>query len=197
MSRARAGSGLAPGNSADSGDPSSDRSGLAPGTSATPDGAQPEPGRAYPLVTVGALIVGPTGRLLLIRTHKWGDRWGVPGGKVDWGESLLQAVHREVREETGLELAAVHWGPVQEAVLHPQFHRPAHFVLINVVARARGQDVQLNEEAQAFRWCSADEAAALDLNEPTVRLLEHYRAFGFATPELREPPLRGEPEEAA
>lgn len=170
---------------------------VAPATRTSPDGARPEPGRAYPLVTVGALIVSPTGRLLLIRTHKWGDRWGVPGGKVDWGESLLQAVHREVREETALDLTAVHWGPVQEAVLHPQFHRPAHFVLINVVARACREEVRLNEEAQAFRWCSAAEAAALDLNEPTARLLEHYRAHGFATPELRDPPMRGAPEDAA
>ncbi len=195
MSRASDAGGVAP--EAGSGVAAEAGSGVAAGSDVHPDGARPDPGRAYPLVTVGALIVGPTGRLLLIRTHKWGDRWGVPGGKVDWGESLLQAVHREVHEETGLELSSVHWGPVQEAVLHPQFHRPAHFVLINVVARARGEDVRLNEEAQAFRWCSATEAAALDLNEPTVRLLEHYRANGFATPELREPPLRGDPEAAA
>jgi ADP-ribose pyrophosphatase YjhB (NUDIX family) len=154
-------------------------------------GARAEAGAAYPLVTVGALIIGPSGRLLLIRTHKWGGRWGVPGGKVDWGESLLAAVHREVREETGLQLAEVRWGPLQEAVLHPEFHREAHFLLVNVIARATGEAVTLNDEAQAFAWCTPAEAAALDLNEPTARLLEHYRAHGLATPALREPPLRG------
>ncbi len=156
-----------------------------------PAGAHPAPGLSYPLVTIGALIVGPSGRVLLIRTHKWGDRWGVPGGKVDWGESLLQAVHREVREETGLQLSEVRWGPVQEAVLHPQFHRDAHFVLINVVARATDEAVRLNDEAQSSAWCTPAEAAGRDLNEPTARLLEHYRAFGLTTPALHEPPLRG------
>ena len=155
-----------------------------------PAGASPEPGHAYPLVTVGALIVGPGGRLLLIRTHKWGDRWGVPGGKVDWGESLLEAVHREVREETGLSLSEVRWGPLQEAVLHPQFHRPAHFVLVNVVARTADERVTLNDEAQEWAWCTVAEAAALDLNEPTVRLLEHYRAHGLTTPALHGPRAR-------
>jgi ADP-ribose pyrophosphatase YjhB (NUDIX family) len=162
----------------------------APVTTA-PDGAAPQPGRRYPLPTVGALIVSPRDRLLLIRTHKWGDRWGVPGGKVDWGESLLEAVHREVREETGLTIDDVRWGPVQEAVLHPEFHRPAHFVLINVVARSRGEEVTLNDEAQAYAWCTPDEAEALDLNEPTRRLLAHYREHGLGTPPLTPPPVRG------
>jgi ADP-ribose pyrophosphatase YjhB (NUDIX family) len=152
-----------------------------------PAGARPEPGRRYPLVTVGALVVGPSGRVLLIRTHKWGDRWGVPGGKVDWGESLLEAVHREVREETGLELTEVRWGPLQEAVLSAQFHREAHFVLVNVVARTLHEHVTLNDEAQEWAWCTPAEAAARDLNEPTARLLEHYRAFGLTTQALRGP----------
>lgn len=159
-------------------------------TASTPDGARPEPGVAYPLVTVGALIVGPSGRVLLIRTHKWGDRWGVPGGKVDWGESLLDAVHREVHEETGLTLEEVRWGPTQEAVFHPEFHREAHFVLVNVIARADGERVRLNDEAQAFRWCDPAEAAALDLNEPTRKLIEHYRAHGLGGAVMRQPPLR-------
>jgi len=156
-----------------------------------PPGARPDPGRTYPLATVGALIVGPDARVLLIRTHKWGDRWGVPGGKVDWGESLLEAVHREVREETGLSLSDVRWGPVQEAVSHPEFHRDAHFILVNVVARASTAAVTLNDEAQAYAWCTPAEAATYDLNEPTRRLLEHYRSHGFATSTLGAPRLRG------
>jgi ADP-ribose pyrophosphatase YjhB (NUDIX family) len=156
-----------------------------------PPGALRQPGRGYPLVTVGALVVGPSGRLLLIRTHKWRDRWGVPGGKVDLGETLLAAVHREVREETGLELGAVVWAPVHEAVDHPQFHRPAHFVLLNFVARSIGEAVTLNDEAQAHAWLTADEALLLDLNHPTRALVEHYVEHGFATPALVADPATG------
>ncbi len=156
-----------------------------------PAGAHPEPGRGYPLVTVGALIVGPSGRVLLVRTHKWGDRWGVPGGKVDLGETLLAAVHREVREETGLSLGAVAWAPTHEAVDHPEFHRRAHFVLLNFVARATSEDVALNDEAQAYAWTTPDEALRMDLNAPTRALVEHYRAHGFATPELVAEPTTG------
>lgn len=169
--------------------------GSLPGTPAgagdAPLGAAPEPGRGYPLVTVGALIVGPSGRLLLIRTHKWGDRWGVPGGKVDLGETLLAAVQREVREETGLALTDVAWAPTHEAVDHPQFHRPAHFVLLNFIARAAGEEVTLNDEAQDHVWLTAEAALAMDLNAPTRALVEHYRACGFATPRLVADPTTG------
>lgn len=158
---------------------------------AAPAGAQPEPGRGYPLVTVGALIVGPSGRVLLVRTHKWGDRWGVPGGKVDLGETLLTAVHREVREETGLTLGTVAWAPTHEAVDHPEFHRPAHFVLLNFVARATDEDVVLNDEAQAHAWTTPEEALRMELNAPTRALVEHYRAHGFATPALVAEPTTG------
>jgi 8-oxo-dGTP pyrophosphatase MutT (NUDIX family) len=156
-----------------------------------PLGAAAAPGHVVPLVTVGALIVGPSGRLLLIRTHKWRDRWGVPGGKVDRGETLLAAVHREVREETGLTLTEVVWAPVSEAVDHPEFHRSAHFVLLNFVARSSGEGVTLNDEAQAYAWLPLPEALALDLNHPTRVLVEHYATHGFATPRLVADPATG------
>jgi len=156
-----------------------------------PAGASPVPGHAYPLVTVGALLVGPSDRVLLIRTHKWRDRWGVPGGKVDLGETLLAAVHREVREETGLELDEVVWAPTHEAVGHPEFHRPAHFVLLNFVARARGEAVTLNDEAQDHAWVTPQEALAMDLNAPTRALVAHYVLHGFATPQLIADPATG------
>ena len=156
-----------------------------------PPGAAAEPGRAYPLVTVGALLVGPSGRVLVIRTHKWRDRWGVPGGKVDLGETLLDAVRREVREETGLEAVDVVWAPVQEAVDHPQFHRPAHFVLLNFVARVDDERVTLNDEAQAYAWVDPEAALGMDLNDPTRALVDHYLRHGFAAPTLVADRRRG------
>jgi 8-oxo-dGTP diphosphatase len=55
---------------------------------------------------VGAVIHDPTGRLLLIRRGHDPHRglWSLPGGRIEAGESPEQAVVREVREETGLEV---------------------------------------------------------------------------------------------
>lgn len=137
-----------------------------------------------PLATVGVLVVGPSGRLLLVRTHKWRGRWGVPGGKIEYGETMAQAARREVREETGLELGDIHWAPVQEAVNSPEFHAAAHFVLLNYVATSASEEVRLNEEAQEHAWVAPHDALALDLNGPTRVLVRHYLERGLRTPLL-------------
>ena len=60
-----------------------------------------------PVVTVGALVFNDAGEVLLVRTHKWSNLWGIPGGKVKWGEPSEVALRREIREETALEIAEV------------------------------------------------------------------------------------------
>ncbi len=129
---------------------------------------------AYPLVTVGALVIGPSQRGLFVRTRKWRGLWGVPGGKVHYGERLEAALRRELAEETGLALSRIFRGPVQEAIDSPEFHRPAHMILLNFVAHSEREDVQLNEEADAYVWLPPDEALAFNLNEPTRHLVQFY-----------------------
>ena len=130
----------------------------------------------YPLATVGALVRRPDGRVLLIRTHKWRDTWGVPGGKIDYGETMKAALEREFLEETGLSLTHVYWGPVQEAVQSPEFYKDAHFILLNFVALTDDEHVTLNDEAQKYVWTTPEDALTFDLNTPTRRLLEFYLA---------------------
>jgi ADP-ribose pyrophosphatase YjhB (NUDIX family) len=129
----------------------------------------------YPLATVGALVINPAGECLLIRSHKWHDTWAVPGGKIDYGESMVQALKREFLEETGLQLSRICWAPVQEAVNSAEFYKPAHFILLNFIAYSEQQDVTLNDEAQMYAWLALEDALGYDLNTPTRRLLEFYR----------------------
>ena len=132
-----------------------------------------------PLATVGALVLDPSGNGLFIHTHKWRDTWGVPGGKIEYGEPILAAVHRELKEETGLEIHDVRWAPTLEAVNDAAFHKPAHFVLLNMTARCTETHVQLNDEADASAWLPLRDAlATLDLNEPTRKLVRHVLRNG-------------------
>ncbi|MBE2181559.1 MAG: NUDIX domain-containing protein [Chthoniobacterales bacterium] len=124
-----------------------------------------------PVATVGALI-GRDGKLLMIRTRKWSGKWGIPGGKIERGEAAEDALRREVLEETGLRLRDVRFVMAQDCVDSEEFHRPAHFLLLNYTADAESGEVRLNEEAEEFRWVTPAEAAAMDLNRPTRRLLE-------------------------
>jgi ADP-ribose pyrophosphatase YjhB (NUDIX family) len=74
-----------------------------------------------PLLTVGALVKGPSDRVLIAKTSKWSGLWGVPGGKVEWNETLEVALVREFREEVGLELTNIRFALLQQAILDPKF----------------------------------------------------------------------------
>lgn len=125
-----------------------------------------------PVVCVGALVWGPGERVLLVETTKWRGLWGVPGGKVDWGETLEAAVSREFREETGLNLTEVRYAQTQEAVLSPEFHKPAHMLLVDFFARTASLTVTPNEEIVDWSWATLDEALTLPLNTYTRTLVE-------------------------
>ncbi len=136
-----------------------------------------------PVSTVGALILNRAGEMLLIRTHKWSHRWGIPGGKIKRGESCEQALIREITEETALTLSGIEFVMVQDCIEPPEFQRSAHFLLLNYVARCQDDDPQvvLNEEAQAFQWLPLAAALRMDLNIPTRILIEECVQRGLVS----------------
>ena len=126
-----------------------------------------------PLATVGALIFNRVGEVLMIRTHKWSNKWGIPGGKIKWSETSEAALRREIKEETDLRVSDIKFVLVQDCIHSKEFYRDAHFVLLNYTCRAAGNPlVKLNDEGQEFRWLSLADAKKLKLNKPTKVLLE-------------------------
>jgi phosphoglycolate phosphatase len=133
--------------------------------------ATPEEGRP-PLSTVGGLIYNAKGEVLMLRTHKWSNKWGIPGGKIKWGETSEAALKREIKEETNLKVMDIRFVLVQDCIHSREFYRDAHFVLLNYTCRVTGkEDVKLNHEAQEFQWLTPVAAMKLKLNKPTKILL--------------------------
>ena len=131
----------------------------------------------HPIATVGALIFNSEQKVLMVRTHKWSNLWGIPGGKPKFGESSLDALRREIEEETGLDIEHVRFVLAQDCIHSPEFHRDAHFVLLNYLCQAPGnQQVHLNDEAEEYQWVSLQDALCLPLNQPTRLLIETVRA---------------------
>ena len=126
-----------------------------------------------PISTVGALIFNPAGEVLMIRTHKWSNLWGIPGGKIKLNEAADEALRREVREETGLEIQNIRFAIVQDCISSKEFYREAHFVLLNYTCTSAGGQVTLNDEAEEYQWIKPEDALKkLPLNTPTRILIE-------------------------
>jgi phosphoglycolate phosphatase len=121
-----------------------------------------------PLATVGGLIFNSKNEVLMIRTHKWSNLWGIPGGKIKWGETSEAALRREILEETGLKISGIKFVLVQDCIHSKEFYRDAHFVLLNYTCRCQGKpQVVLNDEGREFRWVKMAGAKQMKLNKPT------------------------------
>jgi phosphoglycolate phosphatase len=148
-----------------------------------------------PLATVGALIFNSKNEALMIRTHKWSNLWGIPGGKIKWGETSEAALRREILEETGLKISDIKFVLVQDCIRSKEFYRDAHFVLLNYTCRCAGKNpcVKLNDEAREFRWLKPAGAKKLKLNKPTKILLAAVlkrNTVRAAKPQIRNPKSR-------
>ena len=127
----------------------------------------------------------------MLQTHKWSDKWGIPGGKIRWGETAEEALRREVLEETNLSVEDIRLALIQDAVRPPEFYRPAHFLLLNYTCCAIPPlNPRLNHEAQAFQWVPLQEALEMNLNDPTRKLIHavNHLADKPATTTLPNPP---------
>ena len=122
-----------------------------------------------PLVGVGAVIVDDhreENRVLLIRrgTAPLLGEWSLPGGVLECGETLREAVVREAREETGLVVETGEMLGVYERVIRGEQGRVRyHYVLIDFLCRPVGGDLKAGSDATDVRWFTRDELPALNL----------------------------------
>jgi len=113
-------------------------------------------------VVASALIVGKDKKILLIKSHKWGDQYLLPGGHVEQDETILDAAKREGEEETGLELKPLYCVNVGELINDPTFYRKAHLIYFHIVCEAVTSEVHLDEkELKEFIWAVPEEALNL------------------------------------
>ncbi len=126
-----------------------------------------------PISTVAALIQNTAGEILFLKSPKWSGKWALPAGKVEFGETLIEAMKREALEETGLSLNSLTSLLVQELRSPEDFHTPAHFISHAFLAECDTTNVIRNEESTESAWQTPSSALELDLNTPTRELLEH------------------------
>jgi 8-oxo-dGTP diphosphatase len=115
-----------------------------------------------PIAGVGAVIWNDRGEIVLIRRGqepRLGE-WSIPGGRLEWGESVREAIIREVREETGLDVEIDGLIDVVDSVTRNASDEVVrHYVLIDFLARHIGGTLRAGSDAAEARWVAY---AALD-----------------------------------
>jgi len=113
--------------------------------------------------------------VLLVRSHKWGEKYTVPGGHIELGERAEDAIEREVKEETGLDSVAEDLLIVQQAIYPKDYHKHEHYIFLDYVCRAKSTEVKLDgRELQSYIWVQPEAAIKLDLEEYTRLFITKY-----------------------
>lgn len=115
-------------------------------------------------VLASLLIVNKKGEILLIKSPKWGDLYLIPGGHVEYGETIFKAAKREGEEETGLKLKPLYCVNVGELIHDPNFARKAHLIYFHIVCEPLTEKIILDDkEIKKYIWIKPKKALMLNL----------------------------------
>jgi len=126
-----------------------------------------------PVVGVGGVVIRD-GMVLLIRRGKpplYG-RWVVPGGTVELGESLEQALVREMREETGLEVAPLEVLTVFDRIERDGERVVYHYVIVDYLCRWLGGEARAASDALEAAWAALDDLPRYDLPQKALEVVQ-------------------------
>ncbi len=117
----------------------------------------------YPEPTVSAVIFNPKNEILLCKSAKWNNQYVIPGGHIEKGEKMEDALIREVKEETGLDVYDLQLVGVQESVDSDHFEEKRHFIFLDYTCKTDQYKVVLNDEADEFAWVPLEKLFDYDL----------------------------------
>jgi len=130
-----------------------------------------------PTIGVGVVVLrsGQNGpEVLLIRRGKppRQGEWSIPGGKQEWGETLVEAAHRETWEETGVKIDGLRLIDVVDGLMRAgNGALTRHLTLVDYRADWIAGDVRAGDDAVDARWVPVAEIAAYKLWSETTRII--------------------------
>jgi len=129
---------------------------------------------AAPLVGVAGVVYGK-GKVLLIKRGKAPGigEWNIPGGLVEVGEKLEEAVKREIREETGLSSVVQSLLEVSDRIIRDESGKVKyHYVLLDYLCRPVGGFLEPSSDAADARWVTRQGLSDMDLPDPILNVLK-------------------------
>ena len=132
-----------------------------------------------PVVGVGAVIV-QDGMILLVKRGNEPNKnmWSIPGGIVKVGESLIEALKREVEEEVGLKVEVDDVACVSEEIVEEDGRIRFHYVIIDFFAHIVGGELKPNSDALDARWVPMDELNDIEVVDFVKKLVNRLKNGG-------------------
>lgn len=131
--------------------------------------------KQYPHPVTGAFIINEENKVLLVKSPKWeqGKIWSVPGGHIEWGETIATAIEREVKEEVGLNVSFEKVFAVWDVINPKSFHQPVHFIFLECLCHLHGPSTPTidNTEITEARWFLLQDVLSLPLETYTQKSL--------------------------
>jgi 8-oxo-dGTP diphosphatase len=125
----------------------------------------------HPQLAVSAAIFRNDNILLVRRARSPADGfYSLPGGRVEFGETLHAALNREVIEETALKIEIAGLAGWREVL--PATSRGGHYLIMSFAARWIAGEVVLNEELDDFRWLAPDAIGDLRLTDGLLEVIQ-------------------------
>ncbi|HEV2617405.1 MAG TPA: NUDIX hydrolase [Candidatus Acidoferrales bacterium] len=139
-----------------------------------------------PVIAVGGVVISDA-RVLLIRRAQppLEGRWSIPGGLLELGESIAQAIARELLEEAGVQVRALELIEIYEKVLRLPNQPPQyHFVILDYLCELKGGAAQAGSDVTDVSWVPEHDLERFDLTVAAKRVVnrafamsrEHHRA---------------------
>ncbi len=139
----------------------------------------------WPKVGVGGLILDGENRVLLVkrRFEPYSGRWSIPGGHVEFGERLEEALRRELREEVGLNVLNSRPYAVVELIVRGRERGVAfHYIIVDFLVTNYSGSLTVDvEELEGGAFFTIGEALKLDLSPSTRKLLEVLEREGSSS----------------
>jgi 8-oxo-dGTP diphosphatase len=131
-----------------------------------------------PIAGVAAVIFSDESVLLVRRGNEPSKgRWGIPGGVVELGETDEEAVAREVKEETGLEVRPVRFLTAFDSIVRDDQGRVRfHYILFEYLCEAVEGTLHASSDAQEARWFILSSLSSIDILPWTKRFIEKVRS---------------------
>ncbi len=130
----------------------------------------------YPEVTVGGLVFNSEGKVFLMTSPKWQGKYSIAGGHIELGETIEQALKRELKEETSLDVYDLKFLMVQEAIYSEEFYKKKHFIFLDYICKTKDTNAVLDgREGIEYVWVKVDEALKLPLNPYTKNTIIEYK----------------------